>query len=360
MKRNLFLLLALSVLGFCLTGCQYFLEESDSASVTETIDYGIYSEFENYPKGRQTSSGHLTLTNEVNDEVLVFTSSVSPSNYVGTIPAFSSINVALDSEKFYSIVTVTKSAYEKDSELAAQSTVLVYYSNTQSYKVSVSPENLTGSATWIFNNNTPYWASVENANDSGEIFAVISPYAKRVSVPVQTDTSYDYKVVYKKQLKYGKNVIALSNVTSMEENDTASFFNLKTFTTNLNGTNTSSNYDLAPAVYFTNNTKKTVRVYNGKVQLTDLGIVSDDYTLASGVSALFTNFSEGTTASSLNIESIAWNENQYCLSATEFKKGYVYLISVETSVNKKYDGTMQTNFFWNIKEVTAESFYTKE
>lgn len=286
--------------------------DSLAATATYSITVGagagneFYKEFANYPDGKQDSTGTLTLKNQVNGKVLVFTDSVSPANYIGTIPALESIKVKLNSGKFYNIVAVQQSVYESNPTLAAQTSKLAYYSDMQAYTVSVSPENLTGSATWIFNNNTNYWVSVEHVDNSGETFAVIAPTAKRVSIPVQTNASYPYKVVYKKELKYNNITLAVAEKTSMAENDEASFYNLTTFTTDLNGTATQEYDDLAPTVQFINNSGKTVRVYNGQVQLTDAGITADDYTLASGVTAFFPPFTHGTSITSLNVRSIAW------------------------------------------------------
>ena len=362
-------LLACSVMvlmSVCFTGCSFmhnvFNKESD-----ETGNEKIYKNFVNYPKGKQNSKGLLTLTNEANTAVLVFTDSVSGENYIGTIPSLSSINVALEPGKFYSIVTVSKTAYEKDQQLAVQASVLVYYSDIQAYTVSVAPENMTGSATWVFNNYTSYWVSVEKIDSSGEAYAVIAPQAKQVCVPVQTNRNYDYRVVYKKQLKYNGNIIAISNKTSCIENDTASFMNLTTFTTDLYGDATNDNSDLAPTIKFINQTGKTLRVYNGQVQLADNGICADDYTLASGISAFFTGFTEGTSLSNLNIRNVAWAGNYYCTdTSTKLQNGYVYIVTVRNSNSSSYGSSSSSSsgnkvsLTWTVSKEQANRFYTEE
>ena len=325
----------------------------------------VYENFVNYPKGKQNAKGLLTLTNEANTSVLVFTDSVDGENYIGTIPSLSSINVSLEPGKFYSIVTVSKDAYEMDQDLAVQSSVLVYYSDIQAYTVSVSPENLTGSATWVFNNHTSYWVSVEKIDSSGEAYAVIAPMAKQVCVPVQTNRNYDYRIVYKKQLKYNGNIIAISNKTSCIENDTASFMNLTTFTTDLYGDATNDNSDLAPTIKFVNQTGKTLRVYNGQVQLTDTGICADDYTLASGISAFFTGFTAGTSISNLNIRNVAWPSNYYCSdTSTKLQNGYVYIVTVRNSGSyNSYGSSTSSNnvsLSWSVSKEPANLFYTEE
>ena len=314
----------------------------------------LYKEFANYPDGKQDSTGTLTLKNQVNSKVLVFTDSVSPENYIGTIPALESINVKLNSGKFYNIVAVQQSVYENNPTLATQTSKLAYYSDIQAYTVSVSPENLTGSATWIFNNNTNYWVSVEHTDNSGETYAVIAPNAKRVSVPVQTN-SYPYKVVYKKELKYNNITIAVAEKTSMAENDEASFYNVTTFTTDLTGGATKEYDDLAPTVQFINNSGKTVRVYNGQVQLTDAGISTDDYTLASGVTAYFTDFTAGTSSTSLGVRSVAWNGNQSCTESVSFEKGKVYVVTLTANTG---DDSATKPVKWAVSEKAAEEFYS--
>lgn len=329
----------------------------DDAETEKSDIPELYKNFANYPLGKENASGTLTLKNQVNSKVLVFTDSVSPENYIGTIPALESIKVKLVSGKFYNIVAVQQSVYEDNPALAVQTSKLTYYSDLQGYTVSVSPENLTGSATWIFNNNTNYWVSVEHVDNSGETYAVIAPNAKRVSIPVEKNNSYPYKLVYKKELKYKNMTIAVAEKTSMEENDEASFYNLTSFTTDLNGIATQEYDDLAPTVQFINNTGKTIRVYNGQIQLSDAGSVTEDYTLASGITAFFTSFTEGANSSAVNIRSVAWNGNQTCTKSISFKHGNVYVITA--SINTGSDRNSKP-LLWDVVEKNAESFYTQQ
>ena len=360
-------IIAVGIFGFM--GCQvcvgessisnqdeYYHENDTDESETEDSEIPeIYKDFANYPQGKQDAAGTLTLKNQVNSKVLVFTDSVSPANYIGTIPALESIKVKLPSGKFYNIVAVQQSAYEENPPLAIQTSKLAYYSDTQAYTVSVSPENLTGSATWIFNNNTNYWVSVEYVDNSGETYAVIAPNAKRVCIPVQTNASYPYKIVYKKELKYRNITIAVAEKTSMEENDEASFYNLTSFTTDLNGTAAQEYDDLAPTVQFINNTGKTLRVYNGQVQLSDAGSTTDDYTLAAGLTAFFTDFTDGTNTASLNARSVAWNGNQSCTKSVSLKNGKVYVVTA--SINTGSDKNTKP-ILWTVTEKDAGEFYS--
>ncbi len=367
--KKLLSILVLAVFGLSFTSCIFFHENNTSNNsnngnnnTTITIPEQ-YKDFYNYPTGKQNANGTLTLNNQVNSKVLVFTDSVAPANYIGTIPALSSINVKLESGKFFNIVAVQESAYEtaiststdKNPVYPAQINKLGYYSDIQAYSISVSPENLTGGATWIFNNNTNYWVSIENVDNSGETYAVISPNAKRVTIPVKKDTSYAYKVVYRKELKYNNTIIAVAEKTNMSENDEASFYNLDSFTTDLDGVATADEYaDLAPTVQFINNSGKTVRVYNGQVQLSDAGISAHDYTLANGVTAYFTSFTAGSDSTALNIRSVAWQGNPTCTENVTFEAGKVYIVKVQANTG----ADKETNpVIWTVETKGAEQFY---
>ena len=142
----------------------------------------------------------------------------------------------------------------------------------------------------------------------------------------------------------------------MGENDTASFLNLTSFTTDLNGGNTTDNSDLAPTVQFINNSGKTVRVYNGQVQLTDTGITADDYTLASGVTAFFSGFSNNSSISGLVVRSNAWKDAQPCSDTAVMTNGNVYVI-VLTAENAN---TETPTLNWNVITKTADEFYSAE
>ena len=357
MKKIVFVgaLICASLLVFA--GCK---QEENSTLIGNVAE--VYRNFYNYPNGRMNANGMLTLKNNVSSSVLVFTDSVSGENYIGTIPALSSIKVKLNAGKFYNIVAVQKSVYEENPILATQTSKLAYYSDIQAYTVGVSADNLTGSATWIFNNNTNYWASVENVNESGETYAVIAPNAKRVSIPVQTNTSYPYKIVYKKELKYNSTTIAVADKTSMAENDEASFYNLTRFETDLNGTATKEYDDLAPTIQFINNSGKTVRVYKGQIQLSDAGIAADDYTLAAGVTAYFTAYYEGeksvtlsgTNSTTLNVSSVAWTGKQNCTESFIFEKGKVYIVIISSNTG---EDKANKPVLWTVMEKDAENFF---
>ena len=320
----------------------------------------IYKNFYNYPDGKQNASGTLTLKNNGGFPVLCFTDTVDPKNYIGTVPSTGEITVKLPEGSFYNIVAVAKSSYEESQTLAKQTSKLTYYSNTQAYTIDVAADNLVGGATWIFNNGTSYWVSIENVDGSGERFAVIKPNAQRVSIPVAKNTSYDYKIVYLKELKYKGKIMGIAEKTAMAENDTASFYNLDTMTADITGKNlTTSDDDLAPTVQFINNSGKTVRVYNGQIQLCDYGISADDYSCSDGVTALFADsFTTNSNTSTIGVRSVAWNGIETCTVDKKMEAGKVYIITLASSSGSASDPTTGNSpVEWNVTVNNATSFY---
>ncbi len=325
----------------------------------------IYADFYNYPAGKQNFSGTLTVTNQLTtDSVLIFDGTVEATNYIGTIPAGSSINVKLDAGKFHTIVGIMKGDYDEKEDLmqCGQSSVLTYYSSTQAYKVSVSPSSLTGAGTWIFNNNTSYWASIEST-DNSTTYAVIQPNALRVKVPVKVNTSYDYKVVYKKELKYNDVVLAITDSTLQSENDTArvSEKTTLTFTTDLKGTGTGSLSDLAPSVLFINESGKTVRLYNGQVQLSNVtDSTADDFAIITGTTAMVTGLVSGASTSSLVVRCIAWGSAsaQTCTKSVTMSAGKVYVVRIDKDSTYGVTGSTSTSpIIWSVEEKAASDYY---
>lgn len=321
------------------------------------LDGDIYKDF---AASKVNARGTLTLKTQLTEDVLVFTDSVLPQYYIGRIPASSSIKVRLEANKFYNIVAVRKSAYDENQEKAAQISELAYYSDTQAYVVSVSPSNLTGNGTWIFNNYTNYWVSIEKTDNSGETFAVISPEARSVSVPMDSSVNYNYKIVYKQQLKYQGVTMALVDKSFTYQSDTAYFAadNNYQFITDLKLDGDTSSYDnLLPSVVFTNNTGRTIRVFNGNTQLTNFGAISDnpDYVLGSAKTAVFTGFAETAVASTIGFRSESYIGLQPCTDSTQFEKGKVYYVSVK---NKGTDAS--PNFEWTVEGKAASAVYDTE
>lgn len=331
-------------------------KDNEKIEEEKEIVSSLFSDFYNYPNGKMNDNGTLTISNNVAQEVLVFTSEVVGKNYIGTIPANSTIKVKLDDEKFYTVIGVCKATYEDKQSQAAQTSCLTYYSNTQTYKVSVSPSNLTGAGKWIFNNNTNYWASIESVTNDGNVFAVIAPSAKRVEVPIELNKAYDYKIVYKKELKYNNKVLAIADSSVVSDNDTVQLDETLTqFTTDLNGTSTKLADDLAPSVLFINNYNKSLRIYNGQIQLSNIGSTTDDYVIMSGRTAMIPGFTAGTSTSGIGVRSNALNGNQLCTESLIMEKAKVYRITVEVNTDTTTNSTNPIK--WTVVEETATNYY---
>jgi hypothetical protein len=288
-----------------------------------------YENFYNYPAGRVNGNGTLTIQNNAASPVLLFTSDVAPGNYIGTAGSLDSIRVKLPEEKFYTIVAVEKANWEEKGEQAAQYSELSYYSNTQGYSVTVNPNSMYGAGQWIINNYTDYWVALKKS-DLSENYAVVAPTAKRVIVPIQIGTNYDYIPHYFKELKYNGKVIALVESDDQTASDTVVTTQERTsFTTNLGqGTIKPPSADLKPAIYFTNSSDKTVRVYIGaQNQLSAIGVSGTDFALASGDTQMFTDgIAEGTNTNTINFNSTAWNQNKSVSQSMTMQKNKVYRI----------------------------------
>lgn len=352
LKRKLGLAVAAILCVGLMTSC--IINDNRSGSGSETVPE-LYKDFYNYPKGKQDSTGTLTLKNNLGYAVLCFVDSVDGKNYIGTVPATGEIIVKLTEGTFYNIVTVSKKSYEENPALAKQSSKLTYYSNTQAYAIQVAADDLVGGATWVFNNKTDYWVSVESVDGSGERFAVIKPKAQNVSIPVAKNATYMYKVVYLKELKYKGTIMGIAEKTAMEENDVASFQNIDKWTLDLTGKNlTTNDDDLSPTVQFINNSGKSVAVYNGQIQLCDYGISADDYWCADGITALFVDsFTEGSNTSGIIARSPAWEFPEQCNIDKAMEKGKVYVITL------KKNTTTTNKVSWDVTEKDAVSFYDK-
>lgn len=352
-----------SLLAFsCNNGNTVRINSGDEYNYSDGNDYSgtVFAEFENYPKGKESPSGKLTVkSNLAQESVLLFDGEVKGEKYVGTIPAGAgnSVTLKLDSGKFHTIIGVCKSAYEEKKEMATQTSALTYYSDTQAYSIIVSPENLTGAGTWIFNNNTNYWAQIEDVDNSGTTFAVIQPNAKRVKIPIQLNKAYDYKVTYKKELKYNDQILAIVDSSLVSENDTVqvSENTTLTFTTDLNGPKQGTlAADLEPSVLFINNSGKSVRVYNGQVQLSNINnTAADDFVVISGINAMLTGFTAGANTTTLSARSNAWHDAQTCTENKTMEKGKVYRITL--TANNDENATSPVK--WTVDEENASEYY---
>jgi hypothetical protein len=287
-----------------------------------------YKDLYNYPDGRKNPSGTLEIRNSMASKVLLFTDSLSPANYVGTVESLSTIRVKLPEQKFYTIVAVDKATWEERGDQAAQFSDLTYYSNTQPYSMTVHTSDTYGGGDWIINNNTNYWVSFKKSDGSGIIYAVAAPNAKRVKVPVQLNVTYDYVPHYYKELKYNGVVIALVESDELSAADTVITTEAnKQFHTDIGTDIKPPSTNIKPAIFFTNSSDKTVRMFSGQNnQLSNGAVTGNDFALASGISQLFTGLEAGTNTNSINFSSIAWTDRVYVTQNITMQINKVYRI----------------------------------
>ena len=298
---------------------------------TEPEPDPIYGEFYKYPGGRENANGTLTIANAAGLTVLLFTDSVSPSNYIGTVGSNSSIKVKLPEEKFYTIVAVDKETYEEKREQASQFSDFTYYSNSQSFSITVSVSNIFGAGKWVINNNTSYWVSLKKVDQSGEIFAVAAPNAKRVTVPIKFNEAYDFIPHFYKEMKHDGKVIALVESDDIGQANTVwTDEGHPIFITDIGGTEEDAielpGGDTKPAVFVVNSSNKTVRVYTGMHDQLTNGAAGGDFVLTDGRSQLFTGLEPGTNVNTINFESIAWTERVVVSQDMAMQNNKVYRI----------------------------------
>jgi hypothetical protein len=339
MKRiALLFVLVLTVVVMTLASCNDSGSTDNSTKVPDK-----YKDFYNYPDGRKSPTGTLMITNSINSPVLLFTSDVTASNYIGTVDSLNSIKVTLPEQKFYTIVAVDKKTWEEKGEQAERYSDLTYFSRTQPYSMKVSPSAMGGGGKWYINNPTNFWVSFEKSDGSGEIYAVAAPRTTRVFVPVQINTAYNYVPNFKKELKYQGNIIALVESAEYAQADTIYLTSANpTFTTDVNGVKPKGT-SIKPAIYVTNNCDKSVRVYYGQNrQLSNGADAGEDYALISGASDVFTGLEAEAALSSINFASIAWQQRIYVTDTTAMEINKVYKIVLAGS-SGSYTTTITTN-----------------
>jgi len=302
-----------------------------------------YKDFYNYPIGRVDPSGLLQITNSVNSQVLLFTNDVSGINYIGTVGSLSTIKVKLPEQKFYTIVAVDKKLWEEKGEQAARFSDLTYYSNTQPFSMSVRPDSMGGAGKWYINNNTSYWVSFRKSDQSGEVFAVAAPNAKRVFIPVQLNKTYDYVPHFYRELKYDGQVIALAESDVISAADTVIVREANpTFTTEIGDTKIPSS-KIQPTIFFTNGSDKTVRAYSGGIQLGNGATPGgDDFALGAGDHFLFTGLTASMNLTSINFRSIAWSSPVYVTQNMTMENNKVYNITLNY-IDGQYTTTVTTD-----------------
>jgi len=346
LKKMLFLLLTAAIL---FASCVLSESDPDDTKPGNNTEPTIYDDFFNYPDGRINASGTLQIRNSVASPVLLFTDSVSPANYIGTADSLNSIKVKLPEEKFYTIVAVDKATWEEKGDKASQFSDLTYYSNIQPYSMTVSASDTFGAGEWIINNNTNYWVSFKKADQSGIIYAVAAPNAKRVTVPIKLNETFDFIPHFYKELKYQGKVIALVESDQLSGADTvyATDANPR-FHTDIGTDITPKSANIKPAIFVTNSSDKTVRVFTGNNNQLSNGTSGADFALTSGMSQLFTGLDAGTNTNSINFSSIAWTNREYVSQDMAMQIDKVYRIVLNGS------GTSYTT---TVTEEDAEEYF---
>jgi hypothetical protein len=291
--------------SFTVNGNTSFVAQWTSGSSSDSNS--LYADFYNYPMGRVDQSGLLEVSTNIAQETLLFDGTVDKDHYLGTISPLGKVNLKMSEERFFTILAVEKSNYEERRSQAAQFSVLTYYSNTQPYSVTVTPSSTYGNGSWVFNNNTSFWVQIKKA-DLSQNYAVIAPGAQRVSVPIATNTPYDYYVYFSKELKYQGKVIALVESTDRSQANTAQVTDaLPTFTTNIAAADVPNS--IKPAVMLKNNSNKSVRVYYANQQKTN-GAAGNDLVIVGGATQLISGFEINDDTSSIEFYALAWTPNK--------------------------------------------------
>jgi hypothetical protein len=304
----------------------------------------LYQNFHNYPDGRINQSGLLTIRNAVNSKVLLFTDSVSPANYIGTVESLNSVKVRLPEEKFYIIVAVDQANYEEKTAQAYQFSDRTYYSNTQPYSMSVKPNSQFGAGTWVLANLSNYWVALQKTDGSGDNWAVLAPNTLRTTLPIPLGTPFDYVPHYSKELKYDGKVIGLVEYDDVSQaNTVATSTENPSFNTSIAKNVNPPSSNLKPAILLTNNSDKTVRVYMGQNnQLSPSGTAGEDYAMASGWTAMITSrIEDGSNVNSINFDSIGWDSRVYVSVDTVMQNNHVYRIVLAGNPTSGYTTTVE-------------------
>lgn len=333
------MILAISLLVLsCNNGNTVRINSDDDYDYNDSIDYSgtVFAEFVNYPKGKESPKGTLKIENLLTTEsILVFNGSVEGKNYVGTVAEGSSINVKLEADKFHTLIGICKSAYEKNPKQATQVSARTYYSNTQGYTVKLSPSNLSGAGRWTFNNKTSYWVQIKNLDES-QTYAVIQPNMQQVTVPVELNKTYTYKIIYEEEIKLNDIVLAINPYSDDAQNDSFMLTSGNTRRdTNLTGIENSAAAKSDPIVQVINNSGKGLFLYNGDTRLAEFSSTSADFVLNNGGQGYFTGFANNTNLSALEVDSTAWSNGKYKCDAknedaseVSMESGKVYVVEI--------------------------------
>jgi hypothetical protein len=238
--------------------------------------------------------------------------------------------------KFYSILAVSKAAYERDGLDAPQAGNLAYYSNTQAGQVSVFVDdtddrdaaNRPGGALRI-NNNTPFWLALYKAGSSSA-YAVLPPQTRNISVPLQRGKPYSYIPRVFQKLTYNNKVMAFTETPCPDLADTVLVTDENPIHTIIINSSAIS-IDMAPAVLLTNTTAKAVEVYYraDPPGSSGTGTGKNVFVVPGGGSrALLTGFEAGQAINGLRFKSPPWEADKTVQAGPVMANNQVYLITL--------------------------------
>jgi hypothetical protein len=272
----------------------------------------------------------------------LFTDSVDPANYIGTVEGLSSITVKLPEEKFYTIVAVSQENWEERGAQAGQYSNLTYYSNQQPYTTSVRPDEMFGAGEWVIANLSSWWVAMRKVDGSGGNWVVVAPNTLRTAVPVQIGTNYDYVPHFYKELKFNGKVIALVESDDINQaNTVTTSTQYPTFNTSIGNNLSPKSTNLNPAVFLTNNSDKTFRVYTGiNNQISPDGTPNNDFAMGSGWDQMFTSgFSAGINTNQINFGALGIDRIYVSVSQI-MAKDKVYRIVLSGNQTDGYQTTV--------------------
>jgi hypothetical protein len=180
-------------------------------------------------------------------------------------------------------------------------------------------------------------------NQSGVVYAVAPPQARRFSVPIQVGKYINYIPSFYKELKYDGKVIALVESDLPSEMDTVVTTEQNpNFYTDIGGNGIQPPSDsIKPAIFFSTSADRSVRVFSGtQLQLQAIGMLpGEDFALASGTSQMFTDFEAGINVNSVN--ALLPNGNmEYVKESMPMSNGKVYRIVFGGNATNGYNFTV--------------------
>ena len=373
MIKTFFLVIAM--ICFALTGCQMFDSDDDDDSgssettvISTTTESNGTTESSSENNGNTSSSesaetsessetttatgkisadGKLTLNNIGGGTILVFADSISDDTFVGEIQGRSSITVKLDEEKYYTLITVVKSAYEENPALANQTHFLAYYSSSKDCTLDIhasvyDKKYVANTISYTITNNTDYWVFCNPHNNTiyldGETIELkentfIAAPNSVLSIPIVravydyhedgTVSEYEYnnslEIVYKKELTYAGETIGMTRILNSK------YIELDTTDTNISIPNDDSYYSNITVVR--NNLTKDVQLYdsNGE-KIYDERLNSEGGMLKAGESAFFFNSSFPAVART------AASDGANYISLHTSGSGYVSVITIYNEI----------------------------